>query len=133
MVARSLSALFVAAVLVVPAAAQDVKLPDTPQGKIVAGYIKAFNSGDEKTFLTFHTEHMAEDTLKRRTEADRKDLFKRMKDDFGQLKPARIIEAKADAISLAVPTLGGDEATMVFTFETAAPYKINGISVQVGG
>ena len=56
-----LGALFVS--LAIAAGAQQpaqpaVAVPDTPQGKHVAAYIAAFNSGDIKKYLAFYEEHM---------------------------------------------------------------------------
>jgi hypothetical protein len=114
-------------------AAKTVTLPDTPQGKHVEAYIKAFNSGDEKTFLEAHEQHLAKSVLDKRAATDRAQMFKRMRGDFGTLKIQRVVTATASQIQIIVPTKEGEEATMTFDFEAAPPYRISGLGIDVKG
>lgn len=108
-------------------------LPDTPQGKHVEAYIKAFNSGNEKTFLDAHELHMAKAVLNKRSGPDRAQMFRRMRDDFGTFKVQKVVSATAKQIQIIVPTTGGEDAMLTFDFENDAPYKISGIGVDIKG
>ena len=106
-------------------------LPATPQAARVKAYIEAFNTGDEAKFLKAQDEIMSPGALARRPPADRARMFARMRGDFGTLKILRAT-ATAEQIRAVVPDRDGNEAIFTFDFETAAPYKIRGIAVDIG-
>lgn len=108
-------------------------LPETPQGRHVAAYIKAFNSGDEKAFIAAHEQHLVMSMQKNLPASRQSEMFKRMQGDFGTLKVVQVLKATADQIQIIVPTKGGEEGTFTFDFEKDAPYKISGIGVDVKG
>ena len=112
--------------------AKAVTLPDTPQGKHVAAYIAAFNSGDIKTYLAFYEEHMAESLLAKRSVEDRTAMFTKMRATFSKLTPSKVVKASAQQIQVLFPTADGDaQGTFTFDFEAAAPYKIAGLGVEL--
>jgi hypothetical protein len=113
------------------AGVQSPALPATPQGKHLQAYLDAFNSGGEKTYLAMMETHVEPGLLKKRTVEERAQLFQRMRGDFGTLKVAKVVQASADQIDLAIPDKEGTEATFSFTFEPAAPFRIAGIRVEV--
>jgi hypothetical protein len=117
------------------AKADAVVLPDTPQGKAVQAWVKAFNSGDEKTFLTVQDELMSPAVLSKRTPEDRANMFQRMKGDFGTMTIEKVTKATPQQIKIQVPTQDGATGTFTFDFEEKAPFKIIGlgIDVQAGG
>ena len=119
------------ALLLVPQAGNPVALPDTPQGKHVRAYMDAFNSGDEKKYLAMLEEHFDPATMKDRPVEERRTMFARLKGDFGTFKVSKVTKASADAISLLIPNQEGIEATFNFRFAAAAPYKINGIGIDI--
>lgn len=125
--------LFIGLTLVFAQADRTVMLPDTPQGKHVTAYIKAFNSGDEKTFVEAHERHMAKSILKNRPASEQGQMFKRMRGDFGTLTIQQVVKSTPEQIQIIVPTKGGEAATLSFDFEKDAPYKINGIGVDIKG
>lgn len=108
-----------------------VVLPDTPQGKRVATYIQAFNAGDEKAFMTMQAAQIKPDLLAKRSPAERSEMFKRMRADFGTLKVTKVVTASASQIVLLIPNKEGVEATFTFTFDAAAPHYISGIAVEI--
>jgi hypothetical protein len=118
--------------ILAPQVPNAVALPDTPQGKRVDTYIKAFNTGDQKRFLTVQDELLVPDVLKKRTLEERTQLYERMKGDFGSLVPTKVAKATAEQIQILVPTKEGDVATFTFDFEPKAPYRISGIRIDVG-
>lgn len=121
----------IALLLFVPQAGTPVALPDTPQGKHVKAYLDAFNSGDEKKYLAMIEEHFDAATMKDRPVEERRKRFARLKGDFGTFKVSKVTKASADAISLLIPNQEGIEATFNFRFAAAAPYKINGIGIDI--
>jgi hypothetical protein len=117
--------------LVIAQAGKAVAVPDTPQGKHVDAYIKAFNSGDEKQFLAAHELHMSKSILDKRPAAERGQMFKRMQGDFDTLEVQRLVKSTPQQIQIIVPTKAGDEATFTFDFEKDAPYRISAIGVDI--
>lgn len=113
-------------------AGQAAALPDTPQGKAVQAWVKAFNSGDEKAFLKVQDELLAPAVLAKRTPEERAQMFQRMKGDFGTLTIDKVAAATAKQIRLIVPTKdGGAIGTFTFDFEDKAPFKITGLGIDV--
>lgn len=106
-------------------------LPDSPQGKRVAAYLQAFNSGDEKAYLAMQEAQMQPEILKRRSADERLQMFKRMRGDFGTLKVTKVLKASATEIQVAIPNKEGIEATFSFGFGTDTPFLISGVSVEI--
>lgn len=113
------------------AKAEGVALPDTPQGKHVQAWLKAFNSGDEKTFLKVQDELFAPAVLAKRTPEERAKMYQRLKGDFGTMKVEKVTKATAQQIKIVVPTTEGGEGTFTFDFEEKAPFKITGLGIDV--
>lgn len=113
------------------AKAEAPMLPDTPQGKAVQTWVKAFNSGDEKTFLKAQEDLMSPTVLGKRSPEERAKLFQRMKGDFGTMKIEKVLKATAQQIKIQVPTQDGATGTFTFDFEEKAPFKIVGIGIDV--
>ena len=125
------AAVLIALMLFVPQAGTPVVLPDTPQGKHVKAYLDAFNSGDEKKYLAMVEQHFDPTTMKDRPAAERAKMFQRLQGDFGTFKVTKVAKASAEAISLLIPNKEGIEATFSFRFASTAPFKINGIGVDI--
>lgn len=113
------------------AKATGVVLPDTPQGKQVEAWLKAFNSGDEKTFMKAQDDVMVPAVLAKRTPDERAKMFQRLKGDFGTMKVQKVTKATAQQIKILVPTLEGGQGTFTFDFEEKAPFRITGLGIDV--
>ena len=112
--------------------AKAVTLPDTPQGKHIAAYVEAFNSGDIKKYLEFYQAHMADSILAKRSVEDRTAMFTKMRATFSRLTPSKIVKASAQQIQVQFPTADGEaQGTFTFDFESDAPYKIAGLGVEL--
>ena len=112
--------------------AKAVTLPDTPQGKHIAAYVEAFNSGDIKKYLEFYQAHMADSILAKRSVEDRTAMFTKMRATFSKLTPSKIVKASAQQIQVQFPTADGEaQGTFTFDFESDAPYKIAGLGVEL--
>ncbi|MGH7454178.1 MAG: hypothetical protein ACRENG_22685, partial [bacterium] len=70
--------LFLVAIAAFSTIAQEAKLPDTPAGKHVATYIKAFNSGDAAVMREFQNNNLAAAALQRRTDAERQQMYQQI-------------------------------------------------------
>ena len=114
-------------------AAKTVALPDTPQGKHVEAFIKAFNTGDEKTFLRAEEEHLTKTMLDKRPVADRGQMFKRMQGDFGTFTVQKVVKSTPQQTQIILPTRQGEDALFTFDFEQDAPFRIVGIGVDRSG
>ena len=82
------------AVLVVPTllfAAQPAKaqLPDTPAGRLVAGYIEAFNSDDAGALRAFLEANLSAGALAQRPVEQRLKALQQIKSDVGTLEPMK--------------------------------------------
>jgi CubicO group peptidase (beta-lactamase class C family) len=113
------------------ATAQESKLPDTPQGKTVAAYLAAFNTGKAESMLAFQNEHFAPAMLQRRTEAERRQMYERVYGDLGALQLRRVTEASALAIAIQARGQKGEAAEFRFEFEPQPPHKLAGIRVEL--
>jgi hypothetical protein len=127
-----LVAVVMALMMFVGQGAADVALPDTPQGKQVAAWLKGFNSGDAKAFEKAQQDTMAPGVLAKRTPEERAQMFQRLKGDFGTMKVTKIVKATAQQIQIIVPA---QEAvgTFTFDFEDKAPFRITGLGIDVEG
>jgi hypothetical protein len=107
-------------------------LPDTPQGKQIAAYIKAFNAG-EKEFVAVHDVVMAPEMAAKVPVARRSEMFKRMSGDFGKLKVEKIVSASAQKVAFSMTMPDGATATFSFAFEEKAPFRIVSLDLDVRG
>lgn len=111
--------------------AQEAKLPDTPAGKRVAAYIKAFNSGDDAVMREFQNSNMTAATLQRRTDVERQQMYQQIYGNLGGLELKRVVEATNDAITVLFDTKNQMWATLNFEFESQPPHKITGVRFEV--
>ena len=115
-----------------PAAqAKPATLPETAQGRQVEAYIKAFNSGDEKTFLDAQERLFTKTLLARRDRQERATMYKRMRGVFRNMSVSRVVKATPLTIQVKMPTTEGVDAEVIFDFEDAAPYRIAGVGVEI--
>lgn len=104
-------------------AEEPVKFPDTPAGKTVAEFFKAFNSGRVETMKKFHQDHGGN---VENAEKD-KDAY----DQTGGLKVHSITRAEKAEIELLVQTKnGGTWLSFVIGIGQEAPYAITSIHAQ---
>jgi CubicO group peptidase (beta-lactamase class C family) len=113
------------------AAAQEARLPDTPAGKRVAAYIRAFNSGDAAVMREFQNSNLTAAALQRRSDAEHQQMYQQIYGNFGGLELKRVIEATNDAITVLFFTKTQMWATLSFEFEAQPPHKITGIGFEV--
>ncbi|RIK62658.1 hypothetical protein DCC62_26925, partial [candidate division KSB1 bacterium] len=106
------------------------KLPESAAGRRVAAYIESFNSGNETTVREFQNKNFVSAILQRRSEAERLQMYRQIHGNLGRLTLRRVLQARQDAISILVTAANGESLRCDFAFETAAPHKITGISID---
>jgi len=105
------------------AAEQDVKFPDTPAGKTVAEFFKAFNSGNLETMKKYHLDHGGN------VENAEKD--KEVYDQTGGLKVHSVTRSEKAEVEVLVQTKnGGTWLSFTFTVGQEAPYGIQSLRAQ---
>ena len=121
-----------ALVYALPAAAQTGQFPNTPQGKLAAGFFAAVNSTDDEALVTFQDANFSEAALKRRPREQRIALGKQLREQAGQLTLKEIKTASANQI---VATASGSNLapnavlTFSFSFTGSGAPKIDAVQI----
>ena len=106
------------------------ELAAAPGGKLVSGYIAAFNSGDDATMRAFLTANLADSALKVRSVDDRLQVFRRMRGDMQHFELTRVLSSNAGGISVLVHSATGQDFRLGFLTESQPPNKLLGIRVE---
>ncbi|HEV2913635.1 MAG TPA: serine hydrolase domain-containing protein [Pyrinomonadaceae bacterium] len=106
------------------------KLPDTPAGRRVAAYIKAFNSGDEQLMRAFIVDNVSAEALRRRPVAARLEVYREMRDRMQTMELRSVSEAREDRVTALVETRSGEWVEIGFEFEPQPPHKLLGLLVK---
>jgi CubicO group peptidase (beta-lactamase class C family)/V8-like Glu-specific endopeptidase len=107
--------------------ATDRKTPETEQGKTVAGYLQAFNSGDDAVMDGFQQAHMSPETLKKRTTEQRLQMYHMLRGDLGTVRLMKVLEGGPDQVSAFVLSSKNEWVRFDFEFEKGV---IAGIGVE---
>jgi CubicO group peptidase (beta-lactamase class C family) len=105
-------------------------LPDSPAGKAVLAYVKAYNSGDLATMGDFMRQSMIQPAGNTRTLDQRLATYKRMHDDIGSVTLLGVESSTADRIVARMATEHGNQVTTTFDIEPQPPYRIRGIRIE---
>jgi CubicO group peptidase (beta-lactamase class C family) len=105
-------------------------LPETTAGQRVAAYLKTFNSGDEQLMRAFFAEHVAARALQRRSVEERVGIYRQMRANMETMTLRRVLEARADFVSVLIETKKGAQFEIGFQFEQDAPHKLIGLRVE---
>ena len=113
--------------------AQEVQFPDTPQGKLAAGFFAAANATDEEAMLKFQQANFSEAALKRRSPEERAARTRQLKEAAGVLTLREVVSSSATQIVVmasgsALPE--GVRLNVTFTFTTGDPPKIDTVQVS---
>ena len=121
-----------ALIYALPAAAQTGQFPNTPQGKLAAGFFAAVNSSDDEALVTFQDANFSETALKRRPREQRIALGKQLREQAGQLTLKAIKSASDKEI---VATASGSNLapnallTISFSFTGSGAPKIDAVQI----
>jgi CubicO group peptidase (beta-lactamase class C family) len=118
----SLSAIF--------SVAQSPALPDTPAGKLVADYLKAFNSGDEQVWREFLTTHVAKSALEKVSLEERVKRYQEIRTALGGFELRRVVEVGQTSAQIMALTKRGEEVQLSFDLEPQPPYGLLGVRVE---
>lgn len=128
---RVLAVLAVAVLFAMPASAQQAELPDTPEGKLVAGFLAASNDADESTIARFQEQFFSEGLLARRPPEERAARNRMMREQVGRFS---VVEVRRTTASQVVLLASGSSLPpdvrllLTFTF-TGSPRKIDAIQI----
>jgi D-alanyl-D-alanine carboxypeptidase len=109
---------------------QSTVLPDTPQGRLVADYTKAFNSGDEKAMREFFANNVAASALQQRPIEARLEVYREMRGNMGTIDLRRVVSARDNEVVVLVRTKENEWRELTFILEPSPPHKLMGIRVQ---
>ncbi len=108
-----------------------ITLPDTPPGRAVQKYLRAYLDADPGVMRRFLQDDVIQSPNDHRTIQERMAGFEAMRDDLGALTPVEIQSANAGEMVVRMRAAHGGQATFTFTVQEAAPYRITGIRIEV--
>ncbi|MGA2533729.1 MAG: serine hydrolase domain-containing protein [Candidatus Aminicenantales bacterium] len=123
--------LIVAAAAGTAAGAQsaDIRFPQTPAGKAVEAYFKAFNAGEE-AMKAFFSSFTSKEALQKTPLDVRLDRFRQMRGRLQSLEPQKLADARDNFVSVVARTGAGELVRLDFEFEAAAPFGLLGIRIE---
>ena len=107
-----------------------IRLPDTPEGKIATAYLRIFNTGDEQALREFFTANVTEQGLKERPIESRIERFRTLRNDLKSFEVQRVLGVTETEISILVKSGTGEILTLGFMFEPV--HKLSGIRILMG-
>jgi CubicO group peptidase (beta-lactamase class C family) len=110
--------------------AQSPELPDTPVGKLVAAYLKAFNSGDDKVMTEYFTNYLAKSVLPKAPMAERLKRYRNMYDELQGLEFQRVLDTGSNSIKVLAKTKGGGRVSLSFELEPQPPHGQLGLRIE---
>jgi len=105
-----------------------VFLPQTPAGRRIEAYLKAFNAG-EPAMREFMAEQTAKDSLQKVPVEIRLNRYRQMRDRLGSVNLQRVVESRDDFVSVIVRGSKGPIVNLEFQFEPAEPFGLIGIRI----
>ncbi len=129
---RMLSVLVLLAGVPAVGAAQAVRLPDTPQGRLATAFFAAVNAQDGAALDRFQEANFSEAALKRRPAQERKDRNRQLREQAGTLT---VVDVKSASANQLVVTATGSNApglmlTVTFVFTEGPNPKIDQLQIS---
>ena len=106
-----------------------VSLPQTSAGRQVEAYVLAFNAGDA-AMREFFAGHTAKEALQKTPVEVRMDRYRQMRDRLGSIELRKLIESRADFVSVIARTSDGPIVRLEFQFEPTEPFGLLGIRIE---
>lgn len=115
---RSWWSMMMALVVLAPRlTAQEVQFPDTPQGKLAAGFFAAANATDEEAMLKFQQANFSEAALKRRSPEERLARTRQLREQAGALTLREVVSSSpTQLVVLASGSALPEEVRLTVTF-----------------
>ena len=98
-------------------------LPDTEAGKKVAGWIAAFNTGDDKAMRQYFSDNMAPEALARRPIEERLGMNRDMRAAFGTVELRKVVQAGESLVTVVFAIREGF-VKLSFELEPQAPHRL---------
>ncbi len=115
------------------AGAAEIRYPQTPAGKAVEAYFKAFNAGEE-AIKVFFSNFASKEALQKTSLDVRLDRYRQMRGRLQSLEPQKLADARDNFVSIVARTGAGQLVRLDFEFEAAAPFGLLGIRIEdMGG
>jgi HAMP domain-containing protein len=106
-------------------------LPDNAVGRLVAAYIKAFNSGDEKMVQAFLETNLAKASLATRPMEERLKIYQRLRGELGNLIVSSVAATNENGLAVTFQTATGNTAEFAFEMDSAEPGKLKGLRIEL--
>jgi hypothetical protein len=113
-------------------AAQQARFPDTPQGKLAAGFFAAVGNPDERVLSQFHEANFSKSALERRSAEERQARNRDLRERAGVLSLVQVVSESASQLSVKATGANAPGVTLLvtFTFTSGAPVKIESLQIQ---
>lgn len=113
-----------------PLGAQQAQWPDTPQGKLAAGFFAAVNAPDEQALGRFQESFFSAGALRRRSPDERAALNRSLRDQAGTIALVEVRSGSSNQLVAVASSsnMPGVRLTFTFTF-TGSPPKIDRVEV----
>ena len=127
---RTLLTLSALVVLTTGGLSAQAKFPDTPQGKLAAGFLAAVNAPDEMALARFQEANLSPAALNRRPTEERLSKNRELR-ELGTLKVVEVVAASATSVTLLLTASNqpGLTLTMVLGFIGGDSPKIDTIQL----
>jgi CubicO group peptidase (beta-lactamase class C family) len=119
-----IQSILVIAVVCQVSAQEKVSLPDSPAGRLVAAYMKAYNSGNAEDVRKFFRSNTSREALNRASAEERTERYHRLHDRLGSLELLRVIEAKGSYCSVLMRAEKGGYFIFEFELEETSPHHL---------
>jgi len=119
-----IQSILVIAVVCQVSAQEKVSLPDSPAGRLVAAYLKAYNSGNADNVREFFRNNTSREALDRASAEERTERYQRLHDRLGSLEIRRVIEAKGGYCSVLMRAEKGGYFIFEFELEETSPHHL---------
>lgn len=106
-----------------------IQLPDTPQGRCAAAFLKMLQDGSDDAIKAFETQHRSAKNLAAVPMSERISRVREMRGRWGRLTPREITENAADALGLRLESENGDTIEARFEFDAVEKDKLSGIRI----
>jgi CubicO group peptidase (beta-lactamase class C family) len=98
-------------------------LPDTEAGKRVAGWIAAFNTGDDAAMRQYLSENLAPEAIARRPIEERLGMNRDMREAFGTVELRKVVQARESLVAVVFAIREGF-VELSFEFEPQPPHRL---------
>lgn len=107
-------------------------LAQAPGENRVEGYVRAFNTGNAAELETFLQENLTPQMLQRRTADERRAMYQQIWSAHGKLEIVNV-RTTNDGLTIDTKAERGGPLQLRFVIEPAAPHRIAGMAIEVGG